>query len=137
MAVNFNNGYNPYQYGYPMDLGYQQPIQNFIPQQPQQIVPRPQTQPRQISTLNGRFVKSADDISPGEIAMDGTVSLFPCEDGSEIYAKCWDSNGSITTTKYVIDGTPEVKNSFSMEEFQKETNNRLDRIEELVKSLCS
>lgn len=136
MAVNFNNGYNPYQYGYPMDFGYQQPMQNFVPQPPQ-INSRPQTQLRQNSPLNGRFVKSADDISPGEIAMDGTVSLFPCEDGSAIYAKRWDSNGSITTTKYVVDGIPEVKNSFSMEEFQKETNGRLDRIEELVKSLCS
>lgn len=39
------------------------------------------------SMLPGRQVANADEITPQEVPMDGSVSLFPQQDYSAIYAK--------------------------------------------------
>lgn len=76
-------------YGYNGMYGFQQP------QMQQQF----QTyQPRQIQ---GRMVTSPDEITVQEVPSDGSMALFPSADGSCIYGKRWESNGSISTFVYV------------------------------------
>lgn len=42
--------------------------------------------------LTGRIIQTESDITPNEVAMDGSVSLFPLGDYSAIIAKQWNAN---------------------------------------------
>lgn len=79
--------------GYPQ---FQQQYQQQYPQQYQQY--QPTWQPRQIQ---GRTVSSPDEITVQDVPSDGSLALFPSSDGSCIYGKRWESNGSISTCVYV------------------------------------
>lgn len=71
----------------------------FQPQMQPQVQPQFQAyQPRQIQ---GRTVTSPDEITVQEVPSDGSMALFPSADGSCIYGKRWESNGSISTCVYV------------------------------------
>lgn len=72
---------------------YQQPF-GFAPQQP---VMQPY-QPRM--GVPGRMVSSADEITPNEVPMDGSLALFPLTDGSAILARSWNRDGTISTVMY-------------------------------------
>ena len=37
--------------------------------------------------------------------MDGSISMFPMQDGSAVYGKFWDSNGQIKTIRFVPENT--------------------------------
>lgn len=83
------------------------------------------------SYLSGRVVNSEDEITPQEIPMDGTLSLFPKADGSCVYGKAWNKDGSIRTIRYIPTQEEVVANqegadiSTVLQDIQK----RLDRIE--------
>lgn len=129
MAVNFNN--QPYSYPlnpYPIQPTYNQQA-NFA--QPFQQAPiQSSTNPR----INGRIVNSQNDISPGEVIMDGSVSIFPLSDGSAIYTKKWQSDGTISTTKYIPDSVIDAEIiPANNEDFFDSVNLRLDKIESLLK----
>lgn len=47
------------------------------------------------SILPGRSVESSKDILPGEVPMDGGISVFPRSDGSAIYVKYRNGKGLI------------------------------------------
>ena len=49
--------------------------------------------------LPGRVVNNLDEITPQEVPMDGSVSLFPQQDYSAIYAKTWTKDEAITTVE--------------------------------------
>lgn len=51
--------------------------------------------------LPGRVIQNPNDITPGEVDMNGKVSLFPMADYSCIIAKCWNQYGSIDTVRYI------------------------------------
>lgn len=87
---------SPYQRG-PSNMPA--PNENYSYQSESRL--RPRMQERQNPPLNGRLVKSPDDILPKEIPMDGSVSLFPKDDYSYILAKAWNSSGTIDTIKFV------------------------------------
>lgn len=53
------------------------------------------------TVLPGRMVEKAEDITVGEVPLDGSLGLFPQKDGSCIYAKSWNPDGSIKTMKFV------------------------------------
>lgn len=53
--------------------------------------------------IPGRVVADINEVTPNEIPMDGRVSLFPKNDYSCIYAKAWNSDGTITTVKFVAE----------------------------------
>lgn len=86
----------------------------MIPQTPNWNMPTGQVayypQPQQTSRptqsitsgMPGRVVNSQDEIMPQEVPMNGMVSIFPKADFSEIYAKCWNSNGTIDTKVYIF-----------------------------------
>lgn len=82
----FNGGYPQFQQQYPQQ--YQQQYQQY----------QPTWQPRQIQ---GRTVSSPDEITVQDVPSDGSLALFPSSDGSCIYGKRWESNGSISTCVYV------------------------------------
>lgn len=61
----------------------------------------------QFSTL-GKMVEGIDIVKATDIPMDGNMYYFPKADGSEIYAKAWQSNGQtrILTFKPVLEDNP-------------------------------
>lgn len=87
-----------------MEQQYPQFAQQNYMQQPQQI-PGANAQPQGI---NGKYVNSPDEVTASDVLMDGTVSLFPKNDLSEIYGKAWQPDGTIKTVvfKPVSEETP-------------------------------
>lgn len=83
-ANNYMTQYQTYQQAYnPM-----QNIQRF--QQPQQ--------PDQMQQgIFGKVVQSQDSIVANDVPMNGSVAFFPKSDLSEIYAKQWSADGTIST----------------------------------------
>ena len=63
----------------------------------QQSYPQPQPIPK---ILNGMMVPSMESIAANDVPMDGTISVFPKQDLSEIYIKKWEPNGTIKTIIY-------------------------------------
>lgn len=83
--------------------------------------------------IYGRVVNDPNEITPNEIPMDGSVSLFPTSDYSKIYAKAWNGNGLITTKTFVLEDTVDNQvNAQGSENFQTEVKNRLDKIEKIL-----
>lgn len=80
--------------------------------------------------IPGRPVNNADEITPQEVPMDGSVSLFPQNDYSCIYAKTWTKEGTIATIKFVPE-VPVEDNAVKEDPFQT-INNRLDKIEHIL-----
>lgn len=102
-GMNYNTpGFNPY-------------TQNFYPTypqiQPMQTYGTPSNPPANRNVF-GRVVNSETDITPNEVPMDGSVSLFPMADYSKIFAKQWNPDGTIKTTVFVIDAKPANQNNY-------------------------
>lgn len=53
------------------------------------------------SVLPGRTVSNVDEIAIGEVPQDGSIGIFPQSDGKIIWAKSWNSDGTIKTMKFV------------------------------------
>lgn len=85
--------------------------------------------PSMPAMIPGRLVANADEITPQEVPMDGSVSLFPQNDYSCIYAKTWTKEGTIATLKFV----PEQPQNSDKQKSPLEE--RLDRIEKQLDSL--
>lgn len=51
--------------------------------------------------INGRPITSEDEIVPGAIPMDGSVTYFPKVDFSEIIAKYWDKTGTLQEIRFI------------------------------------
>lgn len=59
---------------------------------------QPNVQP---SLINGRSVNNLEEITAQEVPMNGSLAVFPKKDGSIIYVKSTNGNGTIDTKKYV------------------------------------
>lgn len=107
--MDFAYGFNQNQgYGHMPANVNQAPIGNMMySQQMQQRVP-------------GKMIQSPNDIMPGDVPMNGTPCFFPMADGSAVFAKAWNADGTITTMRFV----PE-------QPIAKEPT-QLDRIEEML-----
>lgn len=86
-------------------------------------------------TLPGRTVMNPDDVRPNEVPMDGSVSFFPMNDYSCIYAKIWGNDGQLKTFKFVPEKVPEQKEEQPSELSQ--IMARLDTIEKALAILCN
>lgn len=85
---------------------YQMPqVNSYVPQYQQAYNPmqniqrfqQPQ-QPEQIQQgIFGKVVQSQDSIVANDVPMNGSVAFFPKSDLSEIYAKQWSADGTIST----------------------------------------
>lgn len=80
-------------------MSQQQPMMNYSDRF-QQNFQQPQFQNQRASGINGRFVGRIEDVTANEVSMDGSVSLFPQNDLSVIYAKSWNADGTIKTIAY-------------------------------------
>lgn len=82
------NSYVPQYQSYQPAYNPMQNIQRF--QQPQQ--------PEQMQQgIFGKVVQSQDMIVANDVPMNGSVAFFPKSDLSEIYAKQWSADGTIST----------------------------------------
>lgn len=99
-------------------MGLNQPnlTQRWTPQPMNNFVSRPY--------IPGRMINSIEEVMPNEVPMDGNISLFVKNDYSSIYAKAWNSDGTITTVRFVREDNSERKD----EPFAK-IMERLDNIE--------
>ena len=106
------------------------PTPSYQPQSvPNQNQNPPMNQPRPQGIL-GRMISNPNEITPQEIPMDGSISMFPMQDGSAVYGKFWDSNGQIKTIRFIpenVDQPQQQSDPFAA------INSRLDSIEGLLK----
>ncbi len=95
------NSYMPQYQAYQPAYNPMQNIQRF--QQPQQ--------PEQIQQgIFGKVVQSQDMIVANDVPMNGSVAFFPKSDLSEIYAKQWSADGTISTMVFKPDKKEEAVN---------------------------
>lgn len=120
---NYNAGFNPYAPIYPTYPQFQ-PMQTYTPQN--QTVNR---------SVFGRVINSENDITPNEVPMDGSVSLFPLADYSKIFAKQWSQDGTIKTTVFLIDTN--TGNTDPQMSFENEVRERLSNLETNLGKLIS
>lgn len=90
---------NPYQI--PQTNSYMPQYQSYQPAyNPMQNIQRFQ-QPQQPDQMQqgifGKVVQSQDSIVANDVPMNGSVAFFPKSDLSEIYAKQWSADGTIST----------------------------------------
>lgn len=52
--------------------------------------------------LPGFYVSSEDEIRPGDVNMDGSISFFPSKDLQKIYIRQWNKNGELERLTYVL-----------------------------------
>lgn len=91
----------------------------------------PVQQPQfQQSVIYGRFVNSLGDITAQDVPMDGTAGYFPTSDGSIIYRKKWNPDGTISTIKYVqaAEEKPVENKSLTIEELKAYMDERFNDI---------
>lgn len=98
----------------------------------------PQVQPMPVqpnySVIPGRIVNNPDEIRPNEVPNDGSIAVFPLNDGSAVYLKYFTGEGRINTVKFTVetpetqmaDGVPNQNGGFA------EINQRLERIEKMI-----
>ena len=98
-------------------------------------VPAPTYQPQTVNQSRpqgvlGHMITSPDQITPQEIPMDGSISLFPMRDGSAVIGKFWDSNGQIKTIRFIPENVeqPQQQDPFAA------INARFDALENLIRN---
>lgn len=90
-------------------------------------------QQNRFASLPGRVVNNLDEITPQEVPMDGSVSLFPQNDYSAIYAKTWTKDGTIATVKFVPEQPAATTPQKSpIEERLDRIDQRFDRLEKML-----
>ena len=109
--------YPPYQQNQ-----FQNTYQPYVPQVPA-VTPTITT-----STLTGHLVASHDEIKPNDIPMNGQAAYFPSQDGKVIYAKAWNTDGSIATVRYVAESAEETPAQPTLFDIA----NQLQNIEDLL-----
>ena len=125
-----------------------QPQQQFYSQPAVQQYQQPSYMQQAAQRINGRVVQSADMITANDVPMDGSVAFFPKSDLSEIYAKQWSADGTISTMvfKPVKNDNPNKlstdteKLKFDLSEnvtevFEKHFDTLFSKIEELEKKI--
>ena len=117
----WNNNYAPGASYAPQTGGYMAGNQATNPYQNQQ--------PNRFQSIPGRLVNNLDEITPQEVPMDGSVSLFPQQDYSAIYAKTWTKDGTIATVKFIPEQPQNAESQKSPLEM------RLDSIDQRLEAL--
>lgn len=83
-------------------------------------------------SIPGRLVNNLDEITPQEVPMDGSVSLFPQNDYSAIYAKTWTKDGTIATVKFVPEQSQMEPQKSPLEERLDRIDQRFDKLEKML-----
>lgn len=111
----WNNNFTPGTSYAPQTGGYMAGNQTPNSYQNQQM--------NRFQSIPGRLVNNLDEITPQEVPMDGSVSLFPTNDFSAIYAKTWTKDGTIATMKFI----PEKQEPAPTSNFLAEKINKIDK----------
>lgn len=132
----YNQFYNPYQQVNPamlqqQQIRLQQQIDQMYPQYQQQQMPQMQ----QSGAINGRVVDSIDSVMANEVPMTGEVALFPTRDMQSIYAKQWQSDGTIKTVRYALINDMENMSSDNKEQAQSLSDSLTEGIMERLNSI--
>lgn len=123
-----------------MNMPYQQPMMNYTPNygayqyNPMASYQRYQ-QPEPTQGISGRVVQAVETINPNEVPMDGSVAFFPKQDLTEIYAKSWNTDGTIRTLTFkpvILSGDTE-KLEFDLSE--KATEGIMAKLNELSEKI--
>lgn len=116
-------------YNQPFGANYGAPAQQ---QQTYYYNPPQYQMPAQRPLMNGRIIRSLDEIVPDDVKMDGSCSFFPVQDGSAIFAMRWSQDGSrIEQVRYVPEQSADIPESKS---FEQQIMERLDALEEMIKN---
>ena len=137
---------NPYQpmSGYNTPMSYQQygNYNPYIQQQrgyQQQEIPVQQYQPvQQQIGINGKVIQTVENITANDVPMDGSVAFFPKNDLSEIYAKKWNSDGTICTVlfkPFLNNKSTETVENPEINSTEKLTKTVMERFDELEKRI--
>lgn len=70
------------------------------------------------NVIAGRSVNIENDIAPADVPMDGSISVFPKADGSVIFVKSFNGDGTINT-RYFIPAPEDYKENISTEQVDK------------------
>ena len=108
---NYFNQYQQMQNPYMDRMSQLQQYQQNL-QQP--VVPTQMSGANQQMNVIGKIVDSIDVVKATDVPMDGKMYYFPKADGTEIFGKQWQSNGTtrILTFKPVLDAeTNNVSNA--------------------------
>lgn len=91
----------------------------------------PQNQyPVQPRGMYGRVINNESEITPNEVPMDGSISIFPLSDYSAIIAKQWSADGTIKTLRFIPDcSTSSSTPNNQFNDFAKSIDDRLSNIE--------
>ena len=89
-------------------------------------------QPSRFQSIPGRLVNNLDEITPQEVPMDGSVSLFPQNDYSAIYAKTWTKDGTIATVKFIPEQPQMEPQKYPLEERLDRIDQRFDKLEKML-----
>lgn len=124
---------NPMPSPYQNNIPFPSPYQTNIPMP--QYTPMPNQTPQQSQfvpvQIHGHTIKDENtEIAPNDVPMDGTVSLFPTENYSCIFAKHWNKDGKITTTKFVP--VPMDEDYIPTPGFEDEMRSRMDELKTLI-----
>ena len=134
--ISQTNSYVPQYQSYQQADNPMQNIQRF--QQPEQMQ----------QGIFGKVVQSQDSIVANDVPMNGSVAFFPKSDLSEIYAKQWSADGTISTMVFkpiqndnpnkLSQDTEKLKIGLSdeaTEVFEKHFDTLFSKIEELEKKI--
>ena len=137
--ISQTNSYVPQYQSYQQAYNPMQNIQRF--QQPPQFEQMQQG-------IFGKVVQSQDSIVANDVPMNGAVAFFPKSDLSEIYAKQWSADGTISTMVFkpiqndnpnkLSQDTEKLKIGLSdeaAEVFEKHFDTLFSKIEELEKKI--
>ena len=82
---------------------------------------------------NTRLVNNFNEIQVNEIPMDGSYKLFAKSDMSEVQARAWNNNGTISIMEYSLKKPLEIEkaNNVSTTDFKAEIQPILDEIKAL------
>lgn len=133
--MNYQSPYTPYTYPW---MGVTPPPQYASPQTSTfQTMSQAQQPPQQQSTgaaaLTGRTVRSAQEVTPQEVPMDGTLALFPLADGTAIIGKRWTPEGTISEVRYVPEAPVTKQDAPS---FESTVIDRLSGIERAIADMA-
>ena len=134
--ISQTNSYVPQYQSYQQAYNTMQNIQRF--QQPEQMQ----------QGIFGKVVQSQDSIVANDVPMNGSVAFFPKSDLSEIYAKQWSTDGTISTMVFkpikndnpnkLSQDTEKLKiwlSDEATEAFEKHFDTLFSKIEELEKKI--
>lgn len=127
----YTNPYQPY-VGYPAQYPAWQPSQAPVATSQQTWLPQQQAAQQHVQQpqrLVGRTVASAQEVTPQEVPMDGSLALFPLADGSAVVGKRWTPEGTIAEVRYVPEASSQQPEA---QTFEQAVMERLDSIEGML-----